>query len=729
MYERFFGLTAPPFQINPDPDFYYESRVHGSAHQYLRFGAFQGEGFIVVTGDIGAGKTTLLRTLLNELDPAKVVAAHIVSTQLDASELLVSVALNFGVATKDLDKAQLLAALEAHFVSLAKTNRRALLIIDEAQNLSRTTIEELRMLSNLQFRNKALLQSFLVGQPELRNLMRLPGMEQLRQRVIASCHLGPMDVNETRGYVEHRLGRVGWAGRPKFEDAAYIAISRWSGGVPRRINTLCNRLLLSTFLDGADFIDRSRVERVAREIRAEINGLNDASMSMDNGSRGTITEPARDPEADVAFDIDAGMQRMPRTTAVRNLAHPRNRYRAEPSALQETDTVMAVAASQCGLVIAAALLRAFAQRDDLPAARLVQIIGPEALPDAAAAAADATALGLPGKGWLIETAARSSSERQAELFAAYLELFTAARPSVIVVCDDDNASLLCAIAAAQIGIPVAHVNAGRRNIRRRMNLTTPRERSRLLIDHAASLLYACEHRSLTQLLSEGAPASCVSPAGNPLIDGLRYALPHCKTPAETLKKFGASRNVLDHPKGFILIYFEHWDEVGDPATWSEVIVNLRLIGRMIGLVWPIQPRVHAACANTLDGDDSDSPIAVMPPLDYFEMLGLVRAAACVLTDSLHWHDQAVALNIPSLSLVGQEDTATVPSKARDHSVRQGMRRIFRELSEILGPGGKRQALPEMWDGHAAERISKHLSSWLRITRQATDRRYREKLAG
>ncbi|MDE2121770.1 MAG: XrtA-associated ATPase, partial [Betaproteobacteria bacterium] len=243
MYEQFYGFSAPPFQLHPDPSFYFESKGHGSAYQYLRFGAFQGEGFIVVTGEIGAGKTTLLRALLAELDPAKVVAAQIVSTQLAPEELLSAVALAFGLQVDGLSKARLLATLEAYLATLATSSRRALLIIDEAQNLSAEAIEELRMLSNFQFGSRALLQSFLVGQPELRDILRLPQMEQLRQRVLASCHLGPLQPQETRGYIEHRLRRVGWSGRPAIEAAAFDAIHRATAGVPRRINALCSRLL------------------------------------------------------------------------------------------------------------------------------------------------------------------------------------------------------------------------------------------------------------------------------------------------------------------------------------------------------------------------------------------------------------------------------------------------------------------------------------------------------
>jgi Type II secretory pathway, component ExeA (predicted ATPase) len=152
----------------------------------------------------------------------------------------------------------LLAAIEAHFTTLMLQNRRALLVIDEAQNLNAAAIEELRMLSNFQYGNRALLQSYLVGQPELREVLRAPNLEQLRQRIIASCHIGPMDSDETRAYIIHRLKRVGWTGRPQFDDAAFASVHDWTGGLPRRINMLCNRLLLSAFLDNTDQIDAAR---------------------------------------------------------------------------------------------------------------------------------------------------------------------------------------------------------------------------------------------------------------------------------------------------------------------------------------------------------------------------------------------------------------------------------------------------------------------------------------
>ena len=271
MYETYFGLTGKPFQLNPDPAFFYGSRGHKRAFAYLQYGVHQSEGFIIVTGEVGAGKTTLVRSLLEQIDPSKLVAAQLVTTQLDAEDLLRAVALAFGIPTKSLDKAQLLAELEAFLVSLVPQGKRALLIVDEAQNLSGRAIEELRMLSNFQLGNHGLLQSFLVGQPELRQLMQSPELQQLRQRVTASYHLGPMDRAETQAYVEHRLRHVGWSNFPKFEPGAFDAIYTFSAGIPRRINMLCNRLLLAAALSEEQNIAASNVDGTANEIRLELS--------------------------------------------------------------------------------------------------------------------------------------------------------------------------------------------------------------------------------------------------------------------------------------------------------------------------------------------------------------------------------------------------------------------------------------------------------------------------
>lgn len=269
MYETFFKLRGKPFQLNPDPAFFYGSRGHRRAMAYLEYGLHQSEGFIVITGEIGAGKTTIVRSLLEQLDPERVVAANIVSTQIDAHDMLRMVAAAFGVPSRNLDKAGLLLAIETYLVSITAAGKRALLVVDEAQNLTPAAVEELRMLSNFQLEDHALLQSFLVGQPEFRDIMQRPEMQQLRQRVIASYHLGPLDAQETQGYIEHRLSHVGWANDPSFEAGAYSTIYGYSGGIPRRINTLCDRLMLSAYLGERHVISENDVREVIEELKEE----------------------------------------------------------------------------------------------------------------------------------------------------------------------------------------------------------------------------------------------------------------------------------------------------------------------------------------------------------------------------------------------------------------------------------------------------------------------------
>jgi putative secretion ATPase (PEP-CTERM system associated) len=270
MYEEFYGLSGKPFQLNPDPAFFFGSRGHKRAFAYLQYGVYQSEGFIVITGEVGAGKTTIVRNLFEHLDRDKLVAAQIVNTQLDADDMLRSVATAFGLPMRAVDKATILASLEAFLCKLAIDGKRALLVVDEAQNLSPRAIEELRMLSNFQLGEQALLQSFLIGQPELREMMQGSQMSQLRQRVIASYHLGPLDKGEAQAYVEHRLRHVGWHGDPRFKPATFDLIHAASGGIPRRINTLCNRLLLAGYLGEKHEFDVSDVQAIVHEIHEEL---------------------------------------------------------------------------------------------------------------------------------------------------------------------------------------------------------------------------------------------------------------------------------------------------------------------------------------------------------------------------------------------------------------------------------------------------------------------------
>ena len=312
MYEAFYRLSGAPFQLSPDPSFFYESQVHRRAYAYLEYGLYQGEGFIVITGEVGAGKTMLVRNLLAHLNAERVVAAHLVSTQLDADDLLRAVAASLGLPSKGTDKASLLTELERFLRRLATENRRALLIVDEAQNLTPRAVEELRMLSNFQGEAKALLQSFLIGQPELRRTLRGPDMQQFRQRVIASYHIGALDQRDTEAYIQHRLKQVGWAGDPKIEEDAYPAVFSFTKGIPRSINLVCNRLLLAGFLNEKHVLDAADVEMVAREIQEELGdvGRRDELARGEDMAKGYRVEPKQAIDARVVLEgpLEEGAQ-------------------------------------------------------------------------------------------------------------------------------------------------------------------------------------------------------------------------------------------------------------------------------------------------------------------------------------------------------------------------------------------------------------------------------------
>lgn len=269
MYEAFYNLKDKPFRLTPDYRFFFESRGHKRAMAYLRYGLEQGEGFIVITGGVGTGKTTLVETLFNQISRENIVAAKVVTTNLEADDLLRMVAAAFGLPHEGLNKAELLKNVEAFLRKKALRRERVLLVIDEAQNIPRRSLEELRMLSNLQVDRTSALQTFLLGQDEFLESLQLPELEQLRQRVIATYRLGGMEQGEIQGYIEHRLKLVGWNNDPSLTPDAYEAIHLQTGGVPRRINTFCDRLLLFGYLEALHEFSANTVKKVVEELNFE----------------------------------------------------------------------------------------------------------------------------------------------------------------------------------------------------------------------------------------------------------------------------------------------------------------------------------------------------------------------------------------------------------------------------------------------------------------------------
>jgi putative secretion ATPase (PEP-CTERM system associated) len=270
MFNEFYGLTGKPFQLTPDPEFYFRSVTHRKALSYLGYGLAQGEGFIVITGEIGSGKSTLVAHMMQTLDARQVTVAQIVTSKLDGEEIVHVVARSFGLDIDGHDKASALSAIEGFLHEEARAGRRCLLVIDEAQNLSVSALEELRMLSNFQLGNHPLLQVLLLGQPEFRSTLQSdPGLEQLRQRVIAAHHLEPMLRSEMEAYLTYRLERVGWNGNPAFDQRVFTEIFEASDGIPRKINQIANRLLLLGAVEQSSRIDAPMLQAVLAEMASE----------------------------------------------------------------------------------------------------------------------------------------------------------------------------------------------------------------------------------------------------------------------------------------------------------------------------------------------------------------------------------------------------------------------------------------------------------------------------
>jgi type II secretory pathway predicted ATPase ExeA len=267
MYERFYRLRERPFALSPDPEYLYPSRVHREALDYIRFGIEGYAGFVVITGEIGSGKTTLLQVLLRGLD-GQTTVVRLVNTLLTGRELIESLLIDLGVADPPPTKPLMLRELAARLIEQRTAGRRVVAVIDEAQNLSLEALEELRMLSNLETEKSKLMQVVLVGQPDLRDTLDRPSLEQLRQRVTVRYHIDPLDEDDTALYINHRLARAA-AGAPlTFPRDVTDAIHARSRGVPRMINVICDGVLLCGYADESPVIDLALVHTAIEELES-----------------------------------------------------------------------------------------------------------------------------------------------------------------------------------------------------------------------------------------------------------------------------------------------------------------------------------------------------------------------------------------------------------------------------------------------------------------------------
>jgi len=663
MYESHFGLSGAPFQLSPDPNFFFDSRGHKSALAYLQFGAHQGEGFIVVTGEIGAGKTTVVNALLNGLDRERVVAAKVVSTQLEAGDLLKAIMTAFGVAPTAPSKAQLIATLEAFLTAVAASGRRALLIVDEAQNLNRTAVEELRMLSNFQLGSHSLLQSFLVGQPELRALLQSKSMEQLRQRVIASCHLGPLDVTETQGYIEHRLHVVGWADNPSIDPLAFAEIHRWTEGVPRRINRLCSRLLLAAYLQDLSRIDVALVRDTAQELGAE---LGDA--------------PSEPPLQALRAVGDAPALK----TA--SAASP-----AEPAVPERP--VLCVVDSMPQYLAATAIAHAAVARGGAPAIRIAWI--GSANPDRPIDPSCVLIAPDAGGGASVE--------------GAFERLLGTVLPSAVAVCSSSHDAFGCAMVAFRKGVPVLRLSGGRRRW-----WATHEQRVRLeLFERLATVIYTDSVSASNALHRCGVPVERVQYSGDMALEVTRAAL--ASVPAEASDAlFADLARSITAPQGFALAVLRLHAGSMTPEDIALAVNRLEDIARRTPVVWLTDEATRSELSAS--GHESRllaSSVHLLAWPGFAKAVTLLSRSVCLVADrQAVLVESALALGRPCLVV---EKAGAAPARSAGGNgwpsveLQADVDAVF--AAAVAQPDDLQDASASQ-QSSAAAHIADHLSGWL-----------------
>lgn len=270
VYLEFYGLTEPPFSITPNPRFLFYSPRHREAFNHLLYGIRERKGFIQLTGEVGAGKTTLCRALLEELGN-NYSTALILNPVLDNAELIRAVAAEYGLQVKGMERLEVLAEINRFLLKEAAADRDVVLVIDEAQNLSSESLEQIRLLSNLETNDQKLLQIVLMGQPELRDRLEEYSLRQLRQRITVRYHLTPLTRKELSQYVQHRLAISGARGVPTFTGPALWRVFSYSKGIPRLVNALCDKCLLAGYVRQSDQIDFGTVGRAINELEGNIS--------------------------------------------------------------------------------------------------------------------------------------------------------------------------------------------------------------------------------------------------------------------------------------------------------------------------------------------------------------------------------------------------------------------------------------------------------------------------
>ena len=665
MYESLFGLTGLPFQLSPDTSFLFVGKGHRDALLPLRQGLANGAGLMVLTGEIGAGKTTLLRTLLEQLDPDTFDVVQVAGAHLTAETLSDMLAIALGIPQAENPARPCEEQRGALISRLTAGLRPTLLVIDEAQHLADSAFEWLLALMDAANSAPAglRLRLCLSGQPELRVLLNAPAQGRLRRRVDIDRHLGLLDLVETRTYIEHRLRQVRWTGTPEFTADAFGAIFARTGGVPRRVNLLCNRLMRDASLGPEHRIDAAAVALTADAMQAEFGPA--------------PAPPVRTEPAD-------GMPRTP-------------------------GPLLCVVGGQSDHVQMAMLLRALRLHTVLPPARLVRAFRNNAFalnPDLFDGLGSDTTVPI-----CLDVAPVPYEQRAAELAQLFEPIVERLRPSAVIVCNGSDAALGAARVARQRAVPVFHLGAGQRSTSR----STPEDMTRIEVDRWSDLLFTSEPESTPGLVAEGVSPGRMLCVGNLAMDALRAAVqtlgPGDGGPARRLvpPAFWAD------PHGYGVVGLSEGGNIQYRHRLDGLLSLLAAVSRDLPLVWPVNNLTHQfaeafGLGKLIEGEN----IACVPTQSHASLIDLMRNATCVLTDSWSMQDEALGLGVPCLML--GEHAGRSGSALSTSTVHVGISPLVanRAIWEIVYNGGRIPSLPPGWDGKTAGRIAANLSrEWLR----------------
>jgi len=681
MYEAHFGITGAPFQLGPDPDFYFDTHGHHRALAALRRGLSRPSGFTVISGEIGAGKTTLVRAVCGELKPEGFAVAQIVSTQLDADQLFTAVLIGFGISSIGAEPAAQAAKLRRFLFDLDQQRRRAVLIVDEAQNLSRDAFDRLVGFAMRAAPRGRGMQICLVGQPELQAMLETVELSAVREQVCVSCHLGPIDPDETGVYVEHRLNKVGWNGVPSFEAGAYDEIHRWTDGIPRRINQLCNRLLWSRFLANESIIGVASVVRTARELRAEFGDSSPEPAPRAAGAGSASTVPRQ---------------------------RPTNVPSAPPVKPAGPAPVLCVAASLGDHIRAGVLMSATAKRLEPPAMKLVRVYDNDAFALSAVLFAS-----LDGDKDLISLGISqgSAATLPIDLGRRFELVLGQVLPKAVIVFDDGAEARACTAVARAKGVAIVRIGSGTHS-----GAAAPAaaERRSSIID-AADLTYTTDLEASRALLDAGVPADRMHCTGSLVSDAVQIGLSFLR---DAGRSGGWHRMVIPMPGGrgrYALLLIDDADAVADRQSVVALLTHLRGVSRHIALVWPIRSHVQRELDKLcLDPGIFGDRIFRLPAQPYANHLELLRHAACVLSDSSDAQEEAGLLRVPCLTIgtfpVLPANAAHGSNAIRTPRSAPSARTVWRCESDSGFPTGMPVASGE--GERTGARMAYHLCAWL-----------------